>query len=198
MENYAWQFHRQFVPRRPDMLEYLLIESDQVHFVDRNQQVTDAEQPSDVRMPARLGGQAMTRVDQNDRGIRRGRAGRHVSRVLLVTRRIGNQKPAPGGGEVPVRYIDRDSLLSLGLQAVRQQREVQRSGRPVHSAIAQGLHVVVMDGMCVVQEPADQGRLAVIHASCRREAQQRLLVCRWCIRHRQRPANSGLCVSPRV
>jgi hypothetical protein len=39
---------------------------------------------------------------------------------------VGEDELAPGGLEVAVGDVDRDALLALGAQAVREQREVDR------------------------------------------------------------------------
>ena len=75
-------------------------------------------------MPARLLEDAVARVDQDEREVRRGRAGDHVARVLNVAGRVGDDELALRRGEVAVRDVDRDALLALGPQAVGEQREV--------------------------------------------------------------------------
>ena len=70
-------------------------------------------------MPARLRADAVAGVDQEDRDVGRGRAGRHVARVLLVAGRVGEDELAPRGREVAVGDVDRDALLALGLAGRR-------------------------------------------------------------------------------
>ena len=72
---------------------------------------------------------AVARVDEQDRDVGRRRAGRHVARVLLVARRVGEDELAARGREVAVGDVDRDALLALGPQAVGEEREVDRAGR---------------------------------------------------------------------
>ena len=80
------------------------------------------------RVPPGLHLHAARRVDQ-DHGEVRGRgAGRHVARVLLVARAVGDDELALVGVEVAVGDVDRDALLALGLQAVHQQRQVHFAG----------------------------------------------------------------------
>src|SRR5690606_19054165 len=79
---------------------------------------------------------------------------------------------APRGREVAVRDVDRDALLALGAQAVGQQREV---GALVTSAAARRLDVrelVFEERLGVVEQAADQRRLAVVDAPGGDEAQQ--------------------------
>ena len=46
----------------------------------------NAEQMRERRVPARLRDDAVARVDEQDRELRRRRRGHHVARVLLVAR----------------------------------------------------------------------------------------------------------------
>src|SRR3954452_24122050 len=72
-----------------DGIEYALIVVHQVHLVYCNDYVVNTEQRGDKRVPLGLRQYAVTRIDKNDGKIRGRRAGGHVARVLLVTRRIG-------------------------------------------------------------------------------------------------------------
>jgi hypothetical protein len=79
-------------------------------------------------MTARLDADAVPGVDEQDGGVGRRGAGRHVAGVLLVPRRVGENELPPRGREVPVGDVDRDALLPLGLEAVGEEREVDGSG----------------------------------------------------------------------
>ena len=67
---------------------------------------------------------ALARIDQHHGQIGVGGAGRHVARVLLMARRVGDDEAALVGGEEAIGDIDGDALLALGLQPVDQQREI--------------------------------------------------------------------------
>ena len=69
-----------------DGAEDALVEADEIDLVDGEHERGDAEEPRDARVPARLLAHAVGRVDEQDREVRRRRAGRHVARVLLVAR----------------------------------------------------------------------------------------------------------------
>ena len=73
-------------------------------------------------MAARLLDQALAHVDEQHGRVRGACAGRHVARVLLVARRIGDDELAPRRGEIAIGDVDGDALLALGLQAVGEQR----------------------------------------------------------------------------
>ena len=75
-------------------------------------------------MPVGLSQHTGPGVDEQDRGVRVGRAGEHVAGVALMTGRVGQDVAACVGGEEPVRDVDGDALLPLGAQAVGQGGEV--------------------------------------------------------------------------
>ena len=91
------------------------------------------------RMPSRCASAAWRRVcgssdavvhargvDQDHGGVGGAGAGHHVAGVLLVARRVGDDELALRGREVAVGDVDRDALLALGLEAVGEQRQVDR------------------------------------------------------------------------
>ena len=155
-----------------DVLEDRAIEVHQVHLVDGEHVVGDAEQPRDLRVPARLRAHAVARVDQQDRHVGGRGAGRHVARVLLVAGRVGEDELAPRGREVAVGDVDRDALLALGPQAVGEQREVDRAGGAVLRRLLDRVHLVLVDRPRVVQQPPDQRALPIVDAAGRADAQQ--------------------------
>ena len=105
-------------------------------------------------------------VQQNDGQLGGRRAGRHVARVLLVARRIGQDEFAFGRREIAIRDVDGDALLALRAQPVGQQRKIDL-------AAANGLlQLIFVSARGVVQQAADQRGLAVVHAARGGEAQQ--------------------------
>ena len=122
---------------------------------------------------------ALARIDQHHGEIGGGGAGRHVAGVLLVAGRVGDDELALGGGEEAIGDIDGDALLALGLQAIDQQREIDvlAGGAVLGAGIAfQRGQLVFEDQLGVVEQAADQRRLAVIDRAAGQEAQQRLLL----------------------
>jgi hypothetical protein len=80
---------------RDDRVERFLVVVDQVHLVDRQHDVADAEQRDEIAVAAGLRQHALARVDQDDREIGGRGAGRHVAGVLLVAGRVGDDELAP-------------------------------------------------------------------------------------------------------
>jgi hypothetical protein len=159
-----------------DALKHFLVVADEVHLVDRDDDVADAEQRDDVGVPSRLHLHAARRVHE-DHGQVRGRgAGRHVARVLLVSRAVGDDVLATVGVEIAIGDVDRDPLLALGLQAVDEQREIHFApGRaPLAAVRGHRGELVLEDLLRVVQQAADQRALAVVHAAAGDEPQQAL------------------------
>ena len=119
-----------------------------------------AEQGGDRQVAARLLGHPAAGVDQHERQVGGRGAGGHVARVLRVAGAVVQHEAPVRRGEVAVGDVDRDALLALGAQAVGQPREV-----------GGGAELVGHQGLGVVQEAADQRRLAVVDRPRRGHAQ---------------------------
>ena len=77
-----------------------------------------------------------------------------------------------GGDERAVRDVDRDPLLALGAEAVGEQREVDVAVAAALARLLDVLELVGHDLLRVVEQPADQRRLAVVDRAARDEAEQ--------------------------
>ena len=156
-----------------DLAEALLAPVHEVHLVDRDDQVGDAQQRRDERVALGLLEDPAAGVDEDDRRVGGGGAGDHVARVLLVARRVGEDELALGGGEVAVGDVDRDALLALGAQAVGEQREVERAvAVAALGGLGDLLELVLEDLLGVVEQAPDQGALAVVDRPGGGQAQQ--------------------------
>jgi hypothetical protein len=95
---------------------------------------------------------------------------------LFVPGRIGDDERAFLARKIAVGDVDGDALLALGRKAVDEKREVDRLAlRPMPLAVAfQRGELVLEDLLCLVEQPADQRRLAVVDAAAGQEAQQLL------------------------
>ena len=78
-------------------------------------------------------------------------------------------------GEIAIGDVDGDALFALGAQAVGQQGEIDLPGAVVADAFDRA-DLVFVHALRVVEQAADQRRLAVVHAAGGGEAQQVLLV----------------------
>jgi len=154
-------------------IEHAPIEIDQVHLVDRDDEAGDPEEPGDLRVTPGLRSETVPRVDEQDGEVRRRRPGRHVPGVLFVARRIGQNEFAARGREIPVRDVNRDALFAFRLEAVREQRKIDRAGGPVPRRARDRPHLVLVHRLRVVQEPADQRALPIVDAAGRAQAQER-------------------------
>jgi hypothetical protein len=162
--------------RFADGIERLRWVRGRIELVDGEDDAGHAQQVREQRVAARLRQQwhgllrrvQLGDVNQHHGGIAAGGCRHHVARVLLVARGVGNDELALLGGEVAVGDVDRDALLALGLQAVGQQRQVDRLAG---SLLLQRVELVGQDGAAVVQQATDEGALAVVHAACGEKAQ---------------------------
>jgi hypothetical protein len=145
-------------------LEHVLVEVHQIHLVDREDEVGDAEQPRDPRVALRLRSHAVARIDEEDRHICRRGARGHVARVLFMAGRIRQDELAASGREVPIRDVDGDALFALGPEPVGEQREIDRPGIAVLRGLLDRRDLILVDGLRVVQQSPDQRALAVVHA----------------------------------
>nr|GFC87152.1 hypothetical protein [Tanacetum cinerariifolium] len=80
-----------------DLLEDLLVEAIEVHLVNGDHDMLDAQQRRDVAVTTGLGLHAVAGIDQDDRQVAGGCTGGHVAGVLLMAWSIGNDEFALGG-----------------------------------------------------------------------------------------------------
>ena len=155
-----------------DLVEPLLRVVDEIHLVDRVDDVRQLEHRDDVGVPAGLLDHALARVDEDDGDVGGRRAGDHVARVLDVAGRIGELEAPARRDEAAVGDVDRDPLLALGAQAVGEQREVDVVVPAAPRRVLDVLELVDEDLLRVEEQPADQRRLAVVDRAGGDEAEQ--------------------------
>jgi hypothetical protein len=120
-------------------------------------------------VPSGLLENAGSGVDEDDREVRGRAAGDHVPGVLEMARGIGHDELPAGRLEIAVGDVDRDALLALGAEAVGQQGEIEAIATAASGRVLEGDELVLEDALRVVEEPADEGALAVVDRSGRRE-----------------------------
>ena len=111
-----------------DGVEGGLVVVDEVHFVDGDDEVADAEEGGDGGVAARLWEHAFAGVYEDDGEVGGGGAGGHVAGVLLVAGGVRDDEFAAGGGEVAVGDVDGDALLAFGAEAVGEEGEIENAG----------------------------------------------------------------------
>ena len=160
-----------------DRVEHLPVEVHEIHLIDRQDHMMDAEEGYQVSMPPRLGDDARSGVDQDDRQVGRRAAGDHVAGILLVPGGVGDDELAVVGREIAIGHVDGDALLALGFQAIEQKGVIDVVARVAHPlAVAlQGVQLVLINLLAIEKKSANQGRLAVIDGASREETEQILL-----------------------
>ena len=161
-----------------DFVEDVLAVIHQVHLVDRDHDVRNAQQRGDEAVPLGLRQHAFARVDQHDGELGGRCAGHHVARVLNVAGRVGDDELAPRRREVAIGHVDGDVLLALGAQTIGQQRQVDIVFAAALARALDRLELVFEDRLGVIEQAANQRALAVVHAARGREAQQLHLAVR--------------------
>ena len=134
---------------------------EQVDLVHRDDDVLDAQERQQVGVAQRLLADARDGVDHQYRGVGFARAAEHVGQELAVAGRVDDHVAPAVVGEPQPGGVDRDRLVALFLQRVEHVRPLGRRA----AAGAAGHHVVdlrLVQQAEVVQQPADQGRLAVV------------------------------------
>src|SRR5690606_34892732 len=121
-------FHVQLLCKRQivclDFFKYGFAEIQQIHLVDSNHNMANAQQGGDVAVTTGLCHHPVARIDQNDRQVTGGCTSRHVACVLLVTGCVSDNELAFSGRKITVGHVDGNALLPLSLQAVNQQRQI--------------------------------------------------------------------------
>ena len=155
-----------------------LVVVDQVHLVDRQHDVADADQVSEVAVAPGL---LSTPLRASIRITARSAVEAPVTMLRVYCSwpgRVGDDELALVGGEEAIGDVDRDALLALGGEAVDQQREIDLLALRA-DALAVGFErgeLVLEDHLGIVEQPADQRGLAVVDAAAGDEAQQRLVL----------------------
>ena len=159
-----------------DLVEASLRPVDEVHLVDRQHHVADAEEAYEIAVAACLGQHTLAGVDQDHRHVGRRSAGDHVAGVLLVTWGVGDDEFAPVGREEAVGDVDRDALLPLRGQAIDEEGEVDLAalGADPAGVRLERRQLILEDHLRVVEQPSDQGGLAVVDRTAGEEPQEAL------------------------
>ena len=120
-----------------------------------------------------LARQSVGRAHQQQGEVGGRGAGRHVAGVLLVPGCIRDDELAPGGREEPVGNVDGDLLLAFGRKAVEQERKIAlvALGAMAAGVVIERVELIGEQQPGFKEQPADQGRLAVIDRTADDKAQ---------------------------
>ncbi len=144
-----------------DPLEMPLVVADQVHLVDADDHLPDAEHRQDVAVAAAVLAHALLGVDDQHGRLGARRARDHVLQELDVPGRVDDDVVARLALEEAARGVDGDALVLLVVERVEQERVLER----LAGALALAPHRVELalrQRAGVGQQPPDDGALAVI------------------------------------
>src|SRR3989442_1109806 len=142
-----------------------------VHLVDRHDELLDPEDLREVDVLLGLSLHAFRRPDDEDRGVRLGRAGDHVLDEVPVARRVDDREVVLVRVKPLVRDVDRQAALPLLLDLVHDERELERGLAHLLGELLEVLEFVRVDIPGVVEDPADGRRLPVVDVADEHEVE---------------------------
>ena len=80
----------------------------------------DTQQRNQISVAAGLRNYTGTGIHQDNSQVGSRTAGYHVTGILFVSRSIGDDKLTVVRTEITVSHVDRNTLFTFGLQAVKQ------------------------------------------------------------------------------
>src|SRR5258708_19536275 len=83
--------------------------------------------------------------------------------------RVGNNEFPARCREVAITHVDRNALLSLSPQSIREQGKIDWPTRTVDPALLDGRELIFIDRLRIVQQSSDHRGLAVVHPAPRRK-----------------------------
>ena len=155
-----------------NIFEHILVKPHQVHFIHRHDQMRDLQQGGDIGMPDGLFQHAVAGVHEDHSHVGRGSACDHVTGILYMSRRVGNDELPLGGGKIAVGHINGDALFPFGPQTVGEQCQVDLLAAGAFTGTFDGLKLVLKNSFAVIQQTADEGALTVIHTACRGKTEE--------------------------
>ena len=157
-----------------NFIETLFGEVHQVHLINGKHHMLDTQQRYKESMTARLRDDTRAGIYQNNRQICGRAAGNHVTRILFVSRSVGNDEFTVIRGEVAIGHVDSNALLTLRLQTVQQQGIVDVVAGITHTfAVAlQRIQLVFIQFLTIEQQTSDKRGLSVIHRTGSKETKQ--------------------------
>src|SRR5437870_1469532 len=142
-----------------------------VHLVDRDERLLDAERPREEDVLLRLRLDALRGADDEDRGVRLGRARDHVLDEVPVARGVDEREVVLVRVKALVRDVDREAALPLLLDLVHDEGELEGGLAHLLGELLQILQFVRVDVPGVVEDPADGRRLPVVDVADEHEVE---------------------------
>ena len=160
------------------MVEYRLIKIHQIHFIDCQHDVGNAQQRRQKGVASSLREHPLRGIDKNNSHVRRRRTRYHVTRVLLMPGRVRHNKLAVIGAKETVSHINGNALLSFSRQAIYQKREINVAtlGALLFGVLQQRRHLILKNKLSLIEHASDQGALAIVYAAAGNESQQVQLI----------------------
>ncbi len=145
---------------------------DQVELVHRHRYLVEAQEAQQIGMPPRLLAEPLGGIDDQQGGVGAGRAAHHVGEELAVAGRIDDDDVSPGQTQPDLRGVDGDGLVPLGLERVEGEGPLDGDA----AALAHRPQLLRLAGWQradLMQQAADQGRLAVVDMADHHQLQKR-------------------------
>ena len=146
---------------RLDLAEAVFRKAGQIHFVHGHNHFAQPEETEQLSVPAALFAHPFIRRDHHDRGIGAGRARDHVLQEFLMPGRIDNHVVAPGAAKLNLRRIDRDVLLLLLGERIKDKGVFERLALR-RARLPQAVDFPVGERIGLGQNSADQRGFTVI------------------------------------
>ena len=161
-----------------DIVKYVLVIIHQVHLVHRQHQILDPEQMGEIGMTPGLDQNPFPRIDQYDCGIGGRSACHHIAGILFVPRCIGDDELALFRRKKPIGDIDGDTLFAFCSETIHKQGEIYLLALCARllAVRLQRSQLVFKNHLAVIEQPANQRALAIIHAAASDKAEQFLVL----------------------
>ena len=162
---------------RYDFIEPFFRKVHQVHLIDSQHHMFNAQQRYQKSMATCLSDDTGAGIYQNNCQIGRRATGNHITCILFVSRSIRNDKFTAIGREVTVSHVNRDSLFTLRFQAIEQQSIVYMFACIPYALTVtfQCIQLIFVQFLTVEQQTSDQSRFSVIYRTGGQQSQQVLL-----------------------
>src|SRR5438093_478604 len=142
-----------------------------VHLVDRDDQLLDTKRAGEEDVLLRLRLDALCGADDEDRGVRLGRARDHVLDEVPVARGVDDREVVLVRVKALVRDVDRKAARPLLLDLVHDEGELEGGLAHLLGELLQILQFVRVDVPGVVEDPADGRRLPVVDVADEHEVE---------------------------